>query len=136
MAASDPRSPGAASNSAPSIGLGSIRMDRLARCPQRGGELVSRRAGSRFVRRACRSFGAAARTKPSAAFALILAAAAHAVGWPMPRGGSGKIASALAGYLRSLGGRIHTGLRVDSIEQISGSMLALLDVAPQRSEEH
>src|SRR5579875_1580337 len=63
MAASDPRSPGAASNSAPSIGLGSIRMDRLARCPQRGGELVSRRAGSRFVRRTCRSFGAAARTK-------------------------------------------------------------------------
>ncbi len=70
--------------------------------------------------------------KPSAAFALILAAAAHAVGWPIPRGGSGKIASALAGYLRSLGGRIHTGLRVDSIEQISGSMLALLNVAPQQ----
>ncbi|HLI34073.1 MAG TPA: NAD(P)/FAD-dependent oxidoreductase, partial [Terriglobia bacterium] len=28
--------------------------------------------------------------KPSAAFALVLAAAAHAVGWPIPRGGSGQ----------------------------------------------
>ncbi len=70
--------------------------------------------------------------KPSAAFALVLAAAAHAVGWPIPRGGSGQIASALAGYLQLLGGQIQTGARVDSIDQISGSALALLDVTPRQ----
>jgi phytoene dehydrogenase-like protein len=70
--------------------------------------------------------------RPSAAFALILAAAAHAVGWPIPRGGSGQIASALAGYLRSLGGEIQTGTRVDSVDQISCSGLTLLDVTPRQ----
>ncbi len=34
------------------------------------------------------------------------AARGHAVGWPMPRGGSQRIADALASYLRSLGGEI------------------------------
>src|SRR5256714_562268 len=42
----------------------------------------------------------------SAAFGLVLGAAGHAVGWPMPRGGSQAITNALASYLRELGGRI------------------------------
>ncbi|MEA2661719.1 MAG: hypothetical protein QOH08_1291, partial [Chloroflexota bacterium] len=47
------------------------------------------------------------------AFALMLGLSAHAVGWPMPRGGSQKIADALAGYLRALGGNITTDDRID-----------------------
>ena len=45
------------------------------------------------------------------AFALSLLASAHAVGWPIPRGGSQRIADALASYLRALGGEIVTDHR-------------------------
>ena len=41
---------------------------------------------------------------PTAAFGLTLAVAGHAVGWPIPRGGSQRIADALASVLRERGG--------------------------------
>src|SRR5205823_9523 len=40
----------------------------------------------------------------SGSFALILSIAAHAVGWPVARGGSQRIADSLAATLRGLGG--------------------------------
>src|SRR5436853_166355 len=48
---------------------------------------------------------------PSAAIGLVLAMAGHAVGWPVPRGGSQAIADSLSSYLRSLGGEVVTGWR-------------------------
>ena len=42
----------------------------------------------------------------SAGIGMAMAVAGHGSGWPIPRGGSQKIADALAGYLRSLGGEI------------------------------
>src|SRR5438132_7991973 len=42
----------------------------------------------------------------SSAFALVLGLAGHAVGWPVPRGGSQQIAKALASYLHEIGGEI------------------------------
>jgi len=54
----------------------------------------------------------------SASFALVLAVAGHAVGWAIPRGGSQKIADSLNSYLRSLGGEIITGRRVESIDDL------------------
>jgi phytoene dehydrogenase-like protein len=44
----------------------------------------------------------------------------HAVGWPSPRGGAGRLADALAAYLRSLGGEIRTGARVESVTSAGG----------------
>jgi phytoene dehydrogenase-like protein len=44
----------------------------------------------------------------TASFGIVLAVAAHAVGWPLPRGGSSRITDAMASYLRSLGGEIRT----------------------------
>jgi len=49
------------------------------------------------------------RTPASAAFGLVLALSAHRVGWPVARGGSQRLADALASELRSLGGRIEVG---------------------------
>ncbi len=40
----------------------------------------------------------------SGAFGLVLGAAGHAVGWPLPRGGAQSISDALAAHLRELGG--------------------------------
>src|SRR5947209_7806228 len=42
----------------------------------------------------------------TAGFGLILAILGHAVGWPLPHGGSQKIVDAMAAYLHSLGGKI------------------------------
>ena len=56
----------------------------------------------------------------------------HAVGWPLPRGGSQSIADALASYLRSLGGEIVTGAPVESLEELSGTRTILCDVTPRQ----
>ncbi|MGH9326928.1 MAG: phytoene desaturase family protein [Terriglobia bacterium] len=68
--------------------------------------------------------------RPSAAFALLLAAAGHAAGWPIARGGSARISAALAAHLRSLGGQLRTGEPVNSVEQLAGVRALLCDVAP------
>ena len=70
----------------------------------------------------------------TASFGLILAMLGHAVGWPLPRGGSQSIADALASYLRSLGGEIETGHRVESLDEfvLNQHKLLLLDVTPRQ----
>jgi phytoene dehydrogenase-like protein len=67
---------------------------------------------------------------PSAAAALVLGILGHTVGWPIPRGGSQKIADALAAYLRSLGGDIITGERVDTLDTLPPARAILCDVTP------
>ncbi len=68
----------------------------------------------------------------SASFGLVLGLTGHAVGWPLPRGGSQSIADALASYLRSLGGEIVTGAPVESLEELSGTRTILCDVTPRQ----
>jgi phytoene dehydrogenase-like protein len=69
---------------------------------------------------------------PTAAFGLTLAAAGHAVGWPVARGGSRSIAGALASYLRALGGEIVTGAPVENIDELAGTPTILLDLTPRQ----
>lgn len=69
---------------------------------------------------------------PGAAFGLVLAALGHVVGWPLPRGGSQRIADALAAYLRSLGGEIVTGVEVESLETLPQARVILCDVTPRQ----
>jgi phytoene dehydrogenase-like protein len=66
------------------------------------------------------------------AFALSLLASAHAVGWPIPRGGSQRIADALASYLRSLGGEILTDHEVRSLHGLPSHRAVLLDLTPRQ----
>ena len=68
----------------------------------------------------------------SAAFGLVLGASGHAVGWPMPRGGSQQIAEALASHLASLGGRIETGKPVERLEDLPSTAVTLLDMTPRQ----
>ena len=63
----------------------------------------------------------------SSAFGFVLGAAGHAVGWPIPRGGSQSISNALAAYFRDLGGKIETGYRVDRIDQLPKARATLFD---------
>ncbi len=62
---------------------------------------------------------------------LALLVAGHAVGWPLPRGGSQKIADALAACLREHGGEIETGHRVQSLRELPPHQVALLDLVPR-----
>jgi phytoene dehydrogenase-like protein len=68
---------------------------------------------------------------PSAAFGLMLGLLAHAVGWPLARGGSQAISDGLASYLRALGGEIETGRRVESLAELGEARTVLLDVTPR-----
>ena len=68
----------------------------------------------------------------SSAFALILGAAGHAVGWPIPRGGAQNITDALVDILASLGGRIFTNARVGHLNDLGSPDLTLCDVTPRQ----
>jgi phytoene dehydrogenase-like protein len=65
----------------------------------------------------------------SSAFGFVLGAAGHAVGWPIPRGGSQSISNALSGHLQELGGKIETNRRIDNLDQLPKSRALLLDVS-------
>jgi phytoene dehydrogenase-like protein len=60
---------------------------------------------------------------------LVLGLAGHAVGWPIPRGGSQQISNALAGYLRELGGKIEVNHRIENLNEPPKSRAILLDVS-------
>jgi phytoene dehydrogenase-like protein len=69
---------------------------------------------------------------PSAAFGIVLGLLAHAVGWPMPRGGSQQISNALAAHFRSLGGEIRTSTPVHNLHQLPPARAYLLDITPRQ----
>lgn len=68
----------------------------------------------------------------TAGIGLALLVSAHAVGWPIPRGGSGKVADALASFLRELGGEIETGREVASLGELPPHRAAMLDLTPRQ----
>lgn len=67
----------------------------------------------------------------SASFGLVLGMYAHAVGWPMVRGGSSVVADALAAEVRSLGGEIIAGQRVTSLAELPEARAVILDTTPR-----
>ena len=68
----------------------------------------------------------------SASFGLVLGAAAHAVGWPIPRGGAQSLANALAAHFTHLGGRITISTRIVSLADLPACDLILCDVSPRQ----
>jgi phytoene dehydrogenase-like protein len=67
----------------------------------------------------------------SSAFALALAAVAHAHGWPVARGGSQSIADALVTVLRANGGEVVTGTKIERHEQLPQAGVILFDTSPR-----
>ncbi|GAA2709338.1 phytoene desaturase family protein [Micromonospora olivasterospora] len=64
------------------------------------------------------------------AVGLTLALLAHAVGWPIPQGGSRSIVEALVADLRRHGGRLHTGHRVDDVRELPPARAVILNLGP------
>ncbi|HEY4378939.1 MAG TPA: NAD(P)/FAD-dependent oxidoreductase [Acidobacteriaceae bacterium] len=68
----------------------------------------------------------------SGSFGIVLGAAAHAAGWPIPRGGAQSLANALAAHLAHLGGSITTSTRIQSLADLPACDLTLCDVTPRQ----
>lgn len=64
----------------------------------------------------------------SASFALVLGGAAHAVGWPLPRGGSQKLSDALAQCFTEAGGTIELHCPLTHLDDLPNAAPALLDL--------
>src|SRR5919201_2930447 len=70
----------------------------------------------------------------TSSFALMFAVMTHVANWPFPRGGTQKIADALASRLRSLGGTIETNRRVTRLAELPTARAYLCDVTPRQLE--
>ena len=67
----------------------------------------------------------------TAGVALVLGAMTHIAGWVFPRGGAQRLTDALAAHLRSLGGEIVTGTRIDSLDDLPAARAVLCDLSPK-----
>ena len=68
----------------------------------------------------------------TSAIGLVLLTAGHLKGWPMPIGGSKKIAEALASFFLSIGGKIETTHFVHKMTDIPPSKIVLFDLGPKQ----
>jgi phytoene dehydrogenase-like protein len=68
----------------------------------------------------------------SAAAAVLLGAALHAVGWPIPRAGAQSITQALCSCLAALGSTITTSTRIENLTALPKYDLTLCDVTPRQ----
>jgi len=68
----------------------------------------------------------------TAAIALVLMAAGHHRGWPVPKGGSQAITNALVSYFRSLGGHLETDRPVRSMNDLPKSRVVVFDLTPKQ----
>jgi phytoene dehydrogenase-like protein len=68
----------------------------------------------------------------SASFGLVLAAAGHAVGWPIARGGSRAITDALAARLGELGGDTVVDRPITTLADLPPARAYIFDVTPRQ----
>jgi len=66
----------------------------------------------------------------TSAFALMFQASGHANGWPVARGGSSAISTALVSVIENHGGVIETNTTVTSREELPAHKALLLDTTP------
>ncbi|MTD54762.1 phytoene desaturase family protein [Amycolatopsis pithecellobii] len=68
---------------------------------------------------------------PAAGISLLLGHLAHTTGWPIVRGGTQRIANALADDLLAHHGMIHIGQPVSDLRELANFRAVLLDVGPR-----
>jgi len=68
----------------------------------------------------------------SAAFAILMAVPAHAVGWPIPRGGAQSLTNALCGFLSTFGSKVSSSTPVRSLAALANYDLLLCDLTPRQ----
>lgn len=68
----------------------------------------------------------------TASFGIVLATLAHAVGWPIIKGGSQRLADVLSGIIRDNGGEIETDFAVSSLNDLPRASYYFFDVTPRQ----
>jgi phytoene dehydrogenase-like protein len=68
----------------------------------------------------------------TSAIALVLALAAHVVGWPIPRGGSRSVCNALIAELRERGGSVMLGRSIRTLADLPPARAYVFDVTPRQ----
>jgi phytoene dehydrogenase-like protein len=68
----------------------------------------------------------------SAAFGLVLGATAHALGWPIVRGGAQRLADALCSYLVTLGAQVFLNHPVRTLGELPQCRAVLCDLTPRQ----
>jgi phytoene dehydrogenase-like protein len=68
----------------------------------------------------------------SAGFGIVLGLLAHAVGWPLVRGGTARIADALVAEAQGLGVEFVTGRRVTALGDLPDAGATILDLTPRQ----
>ena len=68
----------------------------------------------------------------SSAIGLVLGAAGHSTGWPIAAGGAQAISDALAGHIKSLGGRIEISRPIAALTELDGFDVILCDISPRQ----
>ncbi len=97
------------------------------------GRLLFREQRARALLAGCAAHSALPLTRPvSAAAGMVFLMTAHIATWPVARGGSSAISTALAGYLESLGGRIEAGREVRSLADLPPARVTLFDTSPRQ----
>lgn len=105
---------------------GAFSANRLAR-------LLFREERARALLAGCGGHSVLPLTQPlTAALGTLFLLTAHVEAWPVARGGSVSIANALAGYFRSLGGRIETGHRVERLDALPDAQVVVFDTSPDQ----
>ena len=105
---------------------GAFSANRLAR-------LLFREERARALLAGCGGHSVLPLTQPlTAALGTLFLLTAHVEAWPVARGGSVSIANALAGYFRSLGGRIETGNRVERLDALPDAQVVVFDTSPDQ----
>lgn len=66
----------------------------------------------------------------TASFGLLLLACAHAIGWPVARGGTQSLTDALVAHLTELGGELRVDHPVRSLADVPPSRVVLFDTTP------
>jgi len=67
----------------------------------------------------------------SSSIGMALVCSGHAYGWPVAKGGSIAIAKAYAAVIEERGGRIETGRRVRSLDELPAADAVVLDLSPR-----
>ena len=106
---------------------------RAAWSANRLARMLFREERARALLAGCAAHSVLPLTQPlTAALGVLFAFTAHVEDWPVPQGGSREIARALASYLRSLGGRIETGRRIERLAELPGARVVLFDTSPDQ----
>lgn len=67
----------------------------------------------------------------TAAFGIFLTVTAHASGWPVIEGGSGRLVDALTSDLIDAGGIVHVGRWINAMDELPTARATLFDTSPE-----